>query len=154
MAASVVLPRIIVRKLYLAECQYTLTGLQCHFMTCYNPSRLMQLLETPSELKVQFEGKTYEIKYDNLNNASVRIKHAASMGTMIVDPSINGILSSEPLCSCETSFSAIFTMTLDKLCFGQNFDASIIHQGPVRKKAKTQGNPDTADMLAVRIINT
>ena len=32
------------------------------------------------------------------------------------------------------------------------FNVSIVHQGPVRKKPGTQGNPDTADMLAIRVL--
>ena len=113
-----------------------------------------QLLETPSELKVQFEGKAYEIKYDLLKRASDIIECAAKMGTMTTDPCIHGIQSSKSLRMCELITLLYNTIALEKLCFGQNFNASIVHQGPVRKKPRTQGNPDTADMLAVKVLES
>ena len=123
-------------------------------MSLYNvfQSFKAQLSHTPNLLKVKFEGKEYEIKRDVLEQASDKIKAAAEMcSTSTTDPSNHGIQSSEDLRSCELSYSSIFAIALDRLCFKvDNSNGCILHQGPVRKKRRTQENPDTADILGVR----
>ncbi len=66
----------------------------------------------------------------------------------------HGICGSEALSRSESTFSALVAATLEKLCFEGNWGGSIVHQGPVRKKRKTQGNPDTADLLGFRYLQS
>lgn len=61
----------------------------------------------------------------------------------------HGMQSTEGLRQSEPTFSAIAAVALEKLCFGNDFNASIVHQGPISKK---QGHPDAADMCGIRFL--
>jgi hypothetical protein len=55
----------------------------------------------------------------------------------------------------EMSYTAVYSVALDRLVFGDpQFDdkGMVAHQGPVRKKARMQGNPECSDLLGIRMV--
>lgn len=110
-----------------------------------------QLSTQVDELTLKIENNSYKIPRDLLTKASDIIRNAATMKDED-EEELSGIRASKSLCQSEPSYSMLVSSALDKLCFGLSFDASIEHQGPVRKKRRTSGNPDTADMLGFRLV--
>lgn len=110
-----------------------------------------QLQKNSSSLSVSLQEATYSIETKDLYEASKRIKFATEMKNSSRD---HGICGSSALRDAETTFSTVVASTLQNLCYGGDWDASIVHQGPVRKRPKTSGNPDTADMLGFRYLQS
>ena len=61
-----------------------------------------------------------------------------------------GLHKDEDISSCEMTYSALYSSALTRLIPLES-GAEITHQGPVRKKPRTSGNPETADLLGYRI---
>ena len=60
------------------------------------------------------------------------------------------ILSTKALKMSEMSYTAVYSVALDRLVFGNSQfgdKGMVAHQGPVRKKARMQGNPECSDLL-------
>ena len=110
-----------------------------------------QLQKNSSSLSVSLQEATYSIETKDLYETSKRIKFAAEMRNSSRD---HGIYGSSALRNAETTFSTVVASTLEKLCYGGDWNASIVHQGPVQKKPKTSGNPDTADLLGFRYLQS
>ena len=102
------------------------------------------------DLELQFCGTSYKIEHDVLHEASQLIENGAGLRRRKEGMCTHGIQSNEELRGCDLTYSSIFYLALTRL-LGANSTAGIIHQGPVRKRRKVQGNPDTADLLGVKV---
>lgn len=92
-----------------------------------------QLSRNLSELNVWFHGETYLVQVDIWKKASSCIRTAAGLKNCETDQ-MYSIQSYKTLRACELSFSTLVNLALDNMCFGRDFSASILHQGPMRKK--------------------
>lgn len=109
-----------------------------------------QLAENKEVYTVSLEGVNCELDCHALDWASELIRKAATSGQ---ERGTHGMISTPSLALCETTLSTVVSVALNQLCFKNSYSGFIVHQGPVRKKPKTQGNPDTADLLGGRILN-
>jgi len=111
-----------------------------------------QMAENANDLTANFRGAELVVSKDRVERASEMIKNAASMHNLQENPCTHGVSSYAELRGCELTYSSIVSVALDRLVFGDfNSSGIIAHQGPVRKRARKQGNPDSSDMLGIRM---
>ena len=93
------------------------------------------------------------LRRKGLDEGSKLIKNFAELHSVQVTPcDYYSITSYDAIRGSEVTYSAMFSTVLDKIVFRDEF--TITHQGPVRKKQRTQGNPECSDMLGVRLLNS
>lgn len=110
-----------------------------------------QLSANADELTLKIENNSYNICRNLLETTSAKIRKAAEMGDGD-HKEYFGIRASEALCRSEPAFSLVVSFALNTLCFHEFRNAGIQHQGPIRKKRKTCGNPDIADVVGFKFV--
>ena len=106
-------------------------------------------------LSATFRGVSHHLPRAHLDKASAMIHRAAAFHSVGDVPCSHGILSTKALQMSELSYTAVYSVALDRLVFGDpQFDDKglVAHQGPVRKKARMQGNPECSDLLGIRMV--
>ena len=112
-----------------------------------------QLESGVQEVSASFRGVTYTLPQVRLAMASEAIREAAAQHGAVDVTCTHGMLSTKALQETELAYTAIYAVALDRLVFGEPQYANsgiVAHQGPVRKKARVQGNPEAADLLGIR----
>jgi len=124
--------------------------LYCHWygLSLYNlMHQLERKLQNGKEITVQFRGVSYDFNRDILNECSKDIKG-------LCRPDIwkkycsSGLFRDKELRGCEMTFSSLLSIVLSRLVFPGS-RASFVHQGPIRKRPNTPGNPEVADIIAI-----
>ena len=100
---------------------------------------------------MKFRDISYVFQRSELKEVSAMILCSAKPNEFPL--ALHGMRSSTDLITCEMTYSAIYSAALNRLCASQNRSSAIVHQGPVRKKAKTSGNPESADLVGVNFSN-
>ena len=100
---------------------------------------------------VEIEGQQYTLDLKILTKASKLIQTASRLRHDAAGVP-HGISATKGLRESELALSSLFSVAINLLlCSGPDLDTMLIHQGPVRKKPRKQGNPDSADLLGVRL---
>ena len=98
---------------------------------------------------VEVEGQQHTLNLKILTKASKLIQTASRLRHDTAGVP-HGISATKSLRESELASSSLFSVALNLLlCSGPDLDAMLVQQGPVRKKPRKQGNPDSAD-LSVR----
>ena len=106
-------------------------------------------------LSATFRGVSHHLPRDRLDTASDMIRTAAAFPSMQYVTCSHGMLSTKDLQRSEMSYTTVYSVAHDRLVFGDSQfgkKGMVAHQGPVRKKARMQGNPECSDLLGIRMI--
>lgn len=98
---------------------------------------------------VEFEGQQHTVDLKILTKTSNIIQKASHLRHATAGVP-HGISATKPLRESKLALSSMFSVAINLLlCSSSEVNTIVIHQGPVRKKPRKQGNPDSADLLAV-----
>ena len=106
-------------------------------------------------LSATFRRVSHHLPRDHLDKASDMIQRAAAFHSAGDVTCSHGILSTKALQMSEMSYTAVYSVALDRLVFGDSQfgdKGMVAHQGPVRKKSRMQGNPECSDLLGIRMV--
>ena len=100
---------------------------------------------------VDLEGQQHTLNLKILTKASKLIQTASHLRHDTAGVP-HGISATKSLRESQLALSSLFSVAINLLlCSSPDLDVMLIHQGPVRKKPRKQGNPDSADLLGVRL---
>ena len=103
-----------------------------------------------------FRGGSHRLPLAHLDMASGMIQRAAAFHSAGDVTCSHGILSTKAPQMSEISYTAIYSVALDRLVFGGDSQLDekgmVAHQGPVTKKAQMQGNPECSDLLGIPMV--
>ena len=100
---------------------------------------------------VEVEGQQHTLNLKILTKASKLIQIASRLRHDTAGVP-HGISATKSLRESELALSSLFSVAINLLlCSGPDLDAMLVHQGPVWKKPRKEGNPDSADLLGVHL---
>ena len=103
-----------------------------------------QLANASQELIFEFDScNVFKIDRASLEEASSRLRTSFEIEEM---EGTFGVCASDDLCSAELSLTALLACHLDSFLFTNTRNGLCLHQGPVRTKSSTGGNPEASDI--------